>query len=162
MDDEQEGKRKKRARQGDASSGVSLGMTDPVVTDGKVFVMITDIMVWSKLSRGEYNRNQAYAHLSAEPASPWLIGLPIGDKEGPEAITAAIDVLQDAVHAAVKRKVEEFESEDRAETRSTAAKKVAGRAEARTEIRSMGERNPGRPSVDAAAGDPPPDDEPEF
>lgn len=161
MADNEGGKRKRR---GDKPEGAGADASNGVdaVRDGKLLVSITEMQIWSKVSRGDYNRNQAYAHVVVTPAVPWAVEVPVGEVEGPDAVRQALCVLQDAVHAAVLEKAAELEREDRdAVKRATSealSRHVSG-VEVKTSVQTIEDRPPLRPSIEAAVGEPPEDNE---
>ena len=159
----EENKGRSRRRNG-KSEEASIPKVGAAVQDGRLLVEISEMMVWSKVSSGDYNKNQAYAHIVVAPSAPWVICVPIGDVDGPEAVTRAIAVLQDAVHEVVKQKASELETEDReAVKRATSEKlsKFTG-VEVKTSVQSIEGRFPARPSIEAAVGEPPDDNEGDF
>lgn len=154
----------RRRRRGDDRDENGAGVTNggTALQDGRLLVNIVEMQIWSKLSRGDYNRNQAYAHVVVAPPVPWAVEVPVGELEGPDAVRQALSVLQDAVHAAVRQKASELEREDREETKratSEALSRYGSGVEVKTSIQSIEDRMPLRPSIEAAVGEPPDDDE---
>ncbi len=85
---------------------------EPVIEDGHLLVQVDEVMVWSKLSRGDYNRSQGYSHIRVCPAVPWVLRLPVGDLDGIDALKEAMSRLHDVVADSAKEKVEEIEREE--------------------------------------------------
>lgn len=160
MPGSEESKRRRAQRDG---AGTDVTRGTEAVQNGKLVVNVEEMHIWSKLSRGDYNRNQAYAHVVVSPSVPWPIEVPIGELEGPDAVKQALSVLQDAVHAAVQEKASELEREDKAEAKratSEVLSKYGSGVEVRTAVQSIdSDRPPLRPSVEAAVGEPPDDGE---
>ncbi len=139
-------------------SGVSHEVTKSA-ENGHLLVDIKEMLVWSKLSRGEYNRNQAYSHVVVTPSVPWTVQVPV-DSEGPDALKQALSVLQDAVHSAVLNKVAELEQCDKDEAKRQTSESLSKHGvEVNTSIRSIQSRPPVRSSIEAAVGDPVDDNE---
>lgn len=115
MSNDEEGDHRRRRAASSEKEGAGADVTkgNGAIQDGRLVVSITEMQIWSKLSRGDYNRNQAYAHVVVAPSVPWMIEVPVSALEGPEALKQALSVLQDAVHAAVKEKAAELERSDR-------------------------------------------------
>lgn len=134
-----------------------------VVQDGSVIIEITEMMVWEKQSRGDYNRNQAYAHVAAAPTEPWRVKVDIGDLQGADAVRTAVAELQKAVHEAVKAQADCMEAEEKADLKRKTAAAIGGHngngVQVATAIQSSNGYVPDLPSIESAAGEPPPDDE---
>ena len=60
MQDNEGGRKRRRS---DRAEGAGMDVTNgtEAIQGGKLLVNITEMMVWSKLSWGDYDRNQAYA-----------------------------------------------------------------------------------------------------
>ena len=154
----------RRRRRGGENDGSGLDLTHGVgaIQDGKLLLNVTEMLIWSNLSRGDYNRNQAYAHVVVTPAVPWVVEVPIGGEEGPDAVKQALSVLQDAVHAAVREKASELERGDKEEVKratSEALSRFGSGVEVKTSVQTIEDKLPLRPSVEAAVGEPPEDNE---
>jgi hypothetical protein len=147
-------------------SGIEAKEGTGAIQNGRLLVNITEMQIWSKLSRGDYNRNQAYAHVVVTPSVPWTVEVPIGELEGPEAVREALSLLQDAAHAAVKEKASELERGDREEVKRATSEALGSRygagVEVKTSVQTIEDRPPLRPSIEAAVGEPPDDPDEDF
>lgn len=124
------------------------------IEDGCALVRVEELMVWSKLARGDYNKNQAYAHLRVIPAIPWVIKVPVGELEGLDALKAVSDALHGIVADSAQQKVEEIEAEEKAKVQQgikAVLTKQSG-VEVRTAVRTTDSSYVGRPNVQAATG----------
>lgn len=132
-------------------------------TRGNVVVLqIEEILVWSKLARGEYNRNQAYSHVKLVPQEPWLIAVPVEGMESAEAVGEALASLHQVVQEVTKQQVEQLAHQERESVREATAKALVRSQEGgvgyRTGIKNVS-RTGQRPSIESAVdGEPVEDD----
>ncbi len=142
---------------------------ETAVQDGKLLVKVNELMVWVKLSRGDYNRHQVYGHVSVEPVVPWVVAVPLETLEGAEALGDVVQKLENVVVRAVALKVAELEASERDGVRQATAQAIGTSdtsrytrgVEVKTSVGTIEAGSPGRPSVPSAAGVPPSDD-PDF
>ena len=141
------------------------------VRGGKLYLEVSELLVNVKVSRGEYNRNQVYGHLKVAPAFPWLVEVPVGEEQGLNALRIALESMHDVVTEVVQRKASELDSLDKEELKRATAKGLSSRdgcqshssVEVTTPVRTIESGSPGtRPSMDAAVGMEPSDDEEDF
>ena len=129
-----------------------------VIQDGVLYLKVTEMFVSSKVLRGEYSRNQVYSHLKVEPAVPWMIGIPVGELSGIEAMQDALRTLSDIVTDVAAEEANKLEKTD-----PLSPRQIDKRVEVSTPVRTIvNESNGTRPSVESAAGPEPESDEDEY
>jgi len=137
-------------------------MSDEVlaIEDGHLLVQVNEIMVWSKLARGDYNRNQGYSHVRVQPSVPWVLRLPVGELEGLDAMKEAMSQLHAVVADSAKSKLEAIEREeaDNVKTRTREALSTPQQGiSVETSVKSLEGYSP-RPSIESSVGSEPEDE----
>ena len=139
------------------------------IRDGKLYLQVTELMLNTRVSRGEYNRNQVYGHVKVMPAVPWVIPIPVEGVQGLEALQVALEKLSGLVTDVARDQVTEMERQEKEGRKSDVQRTVGKKTEystgvsVTTPVRTIDSLDLGqRPSMEASVGDEPADDEDDF
>jgi hypothetical protein len=124
------------------------------VRDGFLYLTVSELLVNTKVSSGDYNRNQVYVHALLKPAAPLVLAVPVGELRGLDALRKAIEGVQEVVAGTVREGALELEQQRAREQLSKAVQRTG--TGVKTSVTTLGDTKPGhRPALEASFDDPP-------